>query len=307
MGGGGAVQAAPGMMPGMMGGRGGGGMQPTPGMPAMGMYPGMAGVAPGTAPAAGARVEDASSRAADAQTTGKLQKGVPLDLNGVGLADALTELADKAGVDIITDWKALEGASVDRDAQVTLRFRQAVPAEQVLAWVLRSAAGDALGFAIDHGVVVVSTKEQLDRMVLTRAYDVRPIHASPNEIEELVRQSISPGSWRQSGGPSSALVFQGQLFVTTTEPNHRQVERLLGLVRAQQPAEGAGNNAPAADAPAGVPFMPGYPGGAIPPGGYPGMRPGGYGGGYPGGYGGGGYGTPPAPKNESHDETHQAR
>jgi len=275
-------------------------MQAAPGMPGMGMYPGMAAAAPGTAPAAGARVEDPSSRAADAQTTGKLQKGVPLELNGAGLADALAEIADKSGVDIVTDWKALESANVNRDASVTLRFRQAVPAEQVLAWVLRSAAGDELGFAIDHGVVVVSTRDQLDRMVLTRAYDVRSIHASPNDVEELVRESVSPGSWRQSGGAGSVRVFQGQLFVTATEPNHRQVERLLGLMKAQGIEGGDGNkggmNQPP---PAPGPYQ-GYPGGAIPPGGYPGMRPGGFGGygGQPGGYGGG-YGTPPAPKDEA--------
>jgi len=292
------------MMPGMMRGMGGYGsgmpmMSGTPGMPGMGMYPGMGAMPPGTGPAAAGRVEDPSSRAADARTTAKLQKAVPVELNGVGLADALDMLADKAGIDVVTDWKALESAGVNRDAAVSLRFRQEVPAEQVLAWVLRTAAGDAAAFAIDHGVVVVSTKEQLDRIVLTRAYDVRSIHASPNDMEELVRESVSPASWRQSGGPASARVFQGQLFVTATEPNHRQVERLLGLMKAQGMEGGDGNKGgenqqSQPGAPGG---FPGYPGGAIPGGGYPGMQPGGYGGGYPGG---GGYGAPRAPKNESH-------
>jgi hypothetical protein len=300
----------PGMMPGMMGGmmRGGMGgygagmqaMPGTPGMGGMGMYPGMGAMPPGPAPAPGGRVEDPSSRAADARTTAKLQKAVPVELNGVGLADALDMLADKAGIDVVTDWKALESAGVNRDAAVSLRFRQEVPAEQVLTWVLRTATGDAAGFAIDHGVVVVSTKEQLDRMVLTRAYDVRSIHASPNDMEELVRESVSPGSWRQSGGPASVRVFQGQLFVTATEPNHRQVERLLGLMKAQG-MEGDGNKGPTNPPPPAPGAYPGYPYGAIPGGGYPGMRQGGYGG-NPGGYGGG-YVTPPAPK----DEAHQAR
>jgi hypothetical protein len=254
----------------------------------------MAMPAPRGDPGAGGQVEDPTSRAADARTTAKLQKPVRIELNGVGLSDALEALADKAGVDVVTDWKALEGVSVARDAAVSLRLRQDVPAEQVLAWALRTAAGDALGFAIDHGVVVVSTKDHLSRMTVTRAYDVRSVHASPHDIEELVRESVSPRSWRQNGGSGSARVFQNQLFVTTTEPNHRQVERLLALMKAQSFEAPASRRAGADPAPA-APGAAGYPGGAIPPGGYPGLAPNPYSGfGRGGGYGGrpGGYGAP---------------
>jgi len=260
------------------------------------MPPGMGGPvgAPGGAPGA-ARVEDDASRAADARTAGALQKAAPVDFNDIPLAEALDQLSDKAGVDIVTDWRALEAAGVNRDAPVTLRLRQNVPAEHVLAWVLRTAGGESIGFAIDRGVVLVSAQDQLDRMVVTRAYDLNPHDAAAGSgLEDLVRESISPNSWRQGGGIGSVRVFNNRLFVTTTERNHRQIERLLGLMNAQgiRPGDGAPKAPSQPGAFPGYPGDPGYGGSQRPgyPGGYPGQP------GAPGGYPG--YGPRPAPNPE---------
>ena len=300
----------PGAMPGMpamppMPGMGG-----MPGMPgaAMAGVQGMPGMAPRMAPGmmppgmggpvgapGAARVEDDASRAADARTAGALQKAAPVDFNDIPLAEALDQLSDKAGVDIVTDWRALEAAGVNRDAPVTLRLRQNVPAEHVLAWVLRTAGGESIGFAIDRGVVLVSAQDQLDRMVVTRAYDLNPHDAAAGSgLEDLVRESISPNSWRQGGGIGSVRVFNNRLFVTTTERNHRQIERLLGLMNAQgiRPGDGAPKAPSQPGAFPGYPGDPGYGGSQRPgyPGGYPGQP------GAPGGYPG--YGPRPAPNPE---------
>ena len=68
---------------------------------------------------------------------------------------------------------------------------------------------------------------------------------------------MAPHSWRESGGAGSVRFFDQKLFVTTTEPNHRQVERLVGLMEAHGAGRGA---APAAGGPAmgGGMMMPGY-------------------------------------------------
>lgn len=284
--------AGPGAMPGRMpgglpGGMHGPGMGRPGGMaPAMAPprtprggiardVPGLPGMGPGGATpgmGAGGRVEDRLARAADARTAGNLQKPVPIDLTETPLASALDYVADASGIDIVPDWRALEAAGVSKDTPVSLRLRQNVPAEQVIAWLLRNAGGDTIGFAIDHGVVVVSAREQLDRMVITRAYDVGSVSASPKELEGLVRESVNPGSWQQQGGIGSARVLGQQLFVTSTEPNHRQVERLLGLMKAQS-RQGGREDVPAPPG-MGGPTQPGF-------GGYPGYPGNGYGGGYP--------------------------
>jgi hypothetical protein len=189
--------------------------------------------APNAVAAAG-RIEDPASRNADAQALAALQRPAPVDFNNIPLAEALDSISSQTGIDVVPDWHALEGAGVNRDAPVTLRIRQAVPAEQVLTWLLRSADnGDVIGFAIDHGVVVVAPRERLDQVLITRAYDLGPnLAGAGKSLEQLVRESVAPPSWRDGGGTGTVRVFNGKLFVTATEPNQRQVERLLGLMNA---------------------------------------------------------------------------
>lgn len=201
---------------------------------------GMPGMAPGGMPAE-ARVEDPAARDADARSAQALRRTLQVNFEGAPLSDVLTFIADNTGVDVVGDWKSLEAAGVDKSAPVTLTLRQGAPAEQVLTWILRSAAGDAAGFAIDHGVVLVSTQDRIDRMVITRAYSLGALAGSGAQLENLVRDTVAPHSWRESGGSGAVRSFNDKLFVTATEPNHRQVERLLGLMNA--------HGAPAPDGP----------------------------------------------------------
>jgi hypothetical protein len=121
----------------------------------------------------------------------------------------------------------------------------------MLEWVLRTAAagaGSRVGFAIDRGVVLVSTRDQLDRMVITRAYDVADLTAEPGQwagpngqdVDAVVRNTVAPSAWAEAGGPGSILRFRDKLLVTTTEPIHREVEKLLALLRRDAKAA-AGN------------------------------------------------------------------
>jgi hypothetical protein len=238
---------------GSMPGRGGRGM---PGAP--GMMPGMG--RGGPVPDAG-RVEDETSRAADAKARQALRRPVPVGFDNERLDGALDALGEAAGVDIMPDWKALEAAGVRRDTPVSLRLRQGAPLEQVLTWLLRSAGGDELGFAIDHGIIVVTTPARLSRMVVTRAY---PVGAHGAGVEALVRESVAPESWREQGGTGSVRFYRSQLFVTATEPTHRQVERLLGLLESHGagPGDAAGEGH---DGAGGMGMYPGMmPGGANP-------------------------------------------
>jgi hypothetical protein len=228
-----------------------------------GGYPGMGGY--GGRPAAGgqtANVEDPTARAADARTTQLLRKALTIDFDNVGLDDVLRFVADNAQVDVVVDWKGLEAAGVEKGAPVSLQLRQGAPAEQVLTWVLRSATGDAAGFTIDHGVVLVAPQDRINRMVVTRAYPLGDLAGQGGDLEQLVRETVAPGAWRESGGPGSVRCFNGQLFVTATEPNHRQIERLLGLMQAQGVAPRGGGGAMMQG------MMPGMGGGM------PGMAPG---------------------------------
>jgi hypothetical protein len=204
------------------------------------------------APAEG-RVENPADRAADVRAAQALAKTIPMSVDNVPLEEALAHFSEVTGIDIVPDWKALQHVDVRPDSQVSLRLRQGAAAEQVLTWLLRSAGGDAAGFALEHGVIVIAPRERLDRMVVTRAYDLGNFASDGKALETLVRETVAPHSWREQGGAGAVRFFNKRLFVTATEPNHRQVERLLGLVEAQ------GGPGPGA-----MPEMPGGSGAADP-------------------------------------------
>jgi hypothetical protein len=233
------------------------------------MYPGMGGAAgaPGMGvPAAESSVEDPAARQADARATNALRTNVPISVDGVPLQEALAHVSDATGVDIVPDWKGLAQVDVRQDTPVSLQLRQGAAAEQVLSWLLRSAGGDAAGFALDHGAIIIAPRERLERLVVTRAYNLGDLAEQGRQLEALVRDTVAPNSWRENGGVGAVRFFNNRLFVTATEPNHRQVERLLGLMDAQGVRPGA---APGA-------AMPGLPGMGAPqaqPGGAPGVQP----------------------------------
>ena len=109
---------------------------------------------------------------------------------------------------------------------------------------------------------------RLSRIVVTRAY---PVGAHGAGVEALVRESVAPESWREQGGTGSVRFFRNQLFVTATEPTHRQVERLLGLMESHGARPGGPGDGDPNDA-AGMGVYPGMmPGGGANPG--PSRRP----------------------------------
>jgi hypothetical protein len=220
---------------------------PAPGMgaarPPMAL-PGMPG-APVPGPAAAPRgamwevggVEDDATRKANDAVLQKLRKPLAkISFEGIGLADVLAALADKNGIDILVDWRTLEAEGISRDVPVSLKLNGEFPAEQVLRWVLRGAVGDVAGFAIDHGAIVVTTQNRLDEVTITRAYD--PDGIDPQNLVALVRDLVAPNSGRVAGGRGAAVAAGDRVLITQTEPNHREIEKLVGLIRAKRTGGG---------------------------------------------------------------------
>jgi hypothetical protein len=191
-------------------------------------------------------VEDPSAQEADARTWAKLRKPInAVKLDGVPLSDALSFVSEAVEFDIVADWKSMEASGIDQSSPVSMNLRDRVPAEQVLQWILRSAAGEKIAFAIDHGLVVVSNRDQIDRMTVTRSYDVQDLRDRGGQnIAQLLRELIAPGTWRNEGGWTGNIAeFDGKLLITQTEPNHREIEKLLGLMRGGESNEGKGDSA----------------------------------------------------------------
>jgi beta-lactamase regulating signal transducer with metallopeptidase domain len=182
-------------------------------------------------------VQDDEAQQLDARTAEKLRKPLKLAIPSNLLKDFVYYVGDAAGVDVLLDTNSLEAVGISPNSAIAMKLNQPAPAGQVLSWALRVGGGDKLGYAIDHGAVLVSSRDRLSRMTLTRAYDVGEMGVK-GDLPAMIREIISPESWREMGGRGAVRMFGGKLLVTQTAPNLAQIEKLLVLLRGRGPDKG---------------------------------------------------------------------
>ncbi len=131
---------------------------------------------------------------ADRAVSRRLQQRVNLNLEGRKLEEAVRELEEKAGGNLVVNWQALEAAGVERDLGVSLRLKD-VPAETALKLMLTQAGAGAelepIDYEVVNGVVNISTRRDLDRNTATQVYDVRDLLNQPLDAKDgqaLARQ-----------------------------------------------------------------------------------------------------------------------
>jgi hypothetical protein len=101
-----------------------------------------------------------------------------LEFDRLALADAMDRLRDDSGANIFVNWRALEASGVNKDAPVSLHPPAAdlgTTLRSLLDQVEASHRGVRLGFNLEEGAVVVSTRDDLAQNVETRVYDVRDL------------------------------------------------------------------------------------------------------------------------------------
>ena len=189
------------------------------------------------------RPEEAKAPASDELARTAMHQVVDLKLNDTRITDAIDKLRDLTAAQISVNWRALEAAGIRRDQPVSLRLRN-VHASTALDLLLRIASpeGPRLGWAIDNGVVTVSTADDLAKNVMIRVYDVRdllgkniPAQTRADRVRAIVKlltERVDPASWREHGGTvASPRELEGQLIVTQTPANHRVIVDLLQAIR----------------------------------------------------------------------------
>lgn len=149
----------------------------------------------------------------DAKMMQKLQTKVKVDFKGITLPDALTFLEDTLETNIHTRWAALAAAGIDKNTPLSVRVKQPVTAEKLLALILEDAGGvNPLGYEIDRDVLTVSTKDDLAKKTVTRVYDIRDLLVTvpsftvgpPIDFEPVVSENSGSGTWgNNSGGNNS--------------------------------------------------------------------------------------------------------
>lgn len=204
----------------------------------------------------------------------------PFKFDKVPLGDVLDFFRDVTKLNVFVNWPALESAGIPKDTTVTLNLN-GVTYEQALQYVVRQilpgvpvtpgqpgglpggggfAPGGAmpfgsqggvplsggLDFAIEAGVLNVSTREDLARYYKVKIYELPRRRAGaaatqPAEIQQqmaegqqqmmevmqLIMQSVSPQSWAGPGAGTLRPFGGTKLVISTSEANHQQIANLL--------------------------------------------------------------------------------
>jgi len=174
----------------------------------------------------------------DAKVKAMLERELPaINFSGVSLSDAFDFIRDVSGANIHVNWKALEKAGVKQDTQVSMKLRQISVATVLNVLVNEATSNVKLGWAVDDGVVEVTTAELLGRDVRIKVYEVRDL-LDPRAVDQkgeilstMIVMSIAPDSWRDKGGNGSIKYSDGKLVITQTPANHEAIKNLLNGLR----------------------------------------------------------------------------
>ena len=133
-------------------------------------------------------------------------------MEGTVFRDAVVYLREVTGANFYVNWPALQVAGIDRDREVTVVLTN-VSAETVLRKVLDSVSDvTPLNYAIQEGVVTISTQEDLAQRTDTRVYDIRDLTTRVPNFEGP-RIDLSTDAGNNAGNDGGATGgFGGGLF-----------------------------------------------------------------------------------------------
>jgi general secretion pathway protein D len=162
-----------------------------------------------------------------------LNKRVPsVNLPQVALSDAIDFLRDIMGANILVNWKALEAAGIDKQStQVSVTLRD-VKFSKVLDIILQEAGAGKLAYTIDEGVITVSTADELNKVVVTRVYDITDLLINPNfdpTISNLSGGTAQVAGSGGGGGGGSTLTQnnQGQSSTATRQQQLLDIKKKI--------------------------------------------------------------------------------
>ena len=212
--------------------------------------------APGSPPAAASA---ASSR--KEEILSKLDNlKITLEFTDTALDDVLNFIREFSGIDFMIDAKVRERFSEDQ-LKISLKVHD-LPLRSALKLML---SGKNLSAVYREGVLVVTPKEELDKDVVLRIYDVRDLlmkiedHPGPTIelkppaqtgglagaqftaeesgkilteefITDIIRHNCGGSTWDENANTSIEL-NNGLLMVVQSRRVHAEIQRLVGLLR----------------------------------------------------------------------------
>jgi hypothetical protein len=207
---------------------------------------------------------------AELATRVKLDRKVPeVKYDMARFGDVIDYLRDFSGAEFFVNWKALQVAGIEKNTAVTARLFN-VKASKALQVVLDSISttNAEVGYSIVNGVINVTTVDELDSDVVKISYDIHDLcplpgsglqripnykasafgvisavgAAVPNadiepaldrsrlveDLIQLIKETVSGNTWSKHW---SIKECSGQLIVTQTKENQRQIAALIDQLR----------------------------------------------------------------------------
>ena len=112
-----------------------------------------------------------------AELLDKLERPVPeIVFESIPFEDVIEFLREKGEISIWVNWKALEAAGIERDAEVMMKLSD-IRLGKVIDMLLYDVGGGdvPLAHAFCENVLIISTRDHLAREAFVRIYDVRPL------------------------------------------------------------------------------------------------------------------------------------
>lgn len=153
------------------------------------------------------------------------------------LEEVVDYLSQLHNIEITLDQRAMEDVGLGSDTPVTRTLKK-VSLRSALRIMLRDLS---LDFSIRHGALQITTREATESQLITRVYQVDDLlkrnwwsDGKPADFDGLVdviENTIAPEYWDTVGGPATMQGVLGNLVVSQTLENHRQLEDFLATYR----------------------------------------------------------------------------
>lgn len=132
----------------------------------------------------------------------------------VPFADAIDRIRRDSGLNLVVNWPALQQSGVTRDQEVALPPLTNIPWRKVTELLLQQVnaglGGVAqLDWAIDGGILMISTRDDLDTHLSVRVYDVGDLLVPRLVVQNTGSLSLGGGTAGGMGGAATGGVSGG--------------------------------------------------------------------------------------------------
>lgn len=117
---------------------------------------------------------------------------VDASYDAVDLEDVIEDLRQAYELNIHVSWKRLNAIGVRKDERIELTLKQ-VPLDMVLKMVLQEALDDGLdelGYSVRGGIIVISTRDALQRDTILKAYDITDLIESGYAVRRFANTPV---------------------------------------------------------------------------------------------------------------------